>query len=242
MLYTRCPCDAQVLSHHTSRSSTRTTEQSVSSAIQPIEATRGEDHRLREGRSTTEQIFSLRILCEKDIQQEQDLYQVFIDSKKTFNRDCHAALWATMKKYNISTNLIQVIKDISNRATSTVLFISSGGVWLGTTFLVRQRRLLSLTLFNIFMERIMTDTLEDREGTVGIGGRTIKNLRFADDIDGLAGEEQELANLVQRPNKASTAYDIEFSAEKTKLMANNTSGINIQIKVDGQKLGTVTSF
>ena len=42
----------------------------------------------------------------------------------------------------------------------------------------------------------MTDALEDDEGTVSIGGRTITNLRFADDIDGLAGEEEELANLV----------------------------------------------
>ena len=49
---------------------------------------------------------------------------------------------------------------------------------------------------NIFLERIMTATLEDHEDTVSIGGRTITNLRFADDIDGLAGEEEELANLV----------------------------------------------
>ena len=40
----------------------------------------------------------------------------------------------------------------------------------------------------------MTDALEDNEGTVSIGGRTITSLRFADDIDGLAGAEQELAN------------------------------------------------
>ena len=33
-----------------------------------------------------------------------------------------------------------------------------------------------------------------------------------------------------------------ISAEKTKLMTNNTSGINIEIKVNGQKLETVTSF
>ena len=32
--------------------------------------------------------------------------------------------------------------------------------------------------------------LEDHEGTVSIGGRTITNLRIADDIDGLAGEEK----------------------------------------------------
>ena len=37
----------------------------------------------------------------------------------------------------------------------------------------------------------MTDALEDHEGTVIIGGRTLTNLRFADDIDGLAGEEEE---------------------------------------------------
>ena len=35
---------------------------------------------------------------------------------------------------------------------------------------------------------------------------------------------------------------MEISAEKTKLMTNNTSGINTEIKVNGQRLETVTSF
>ena len=35
---------------------------------------------------------------------------------------------------------------------------------------------------------------------------------------------------------------MEICAEKTKLMANNASGINTDIKVNGQKLETVTSF
>ena len=35
---------------------------------------------------------------------------------------------------------------------------------------------------------------------------------------------------------------MEISAEKTKLMTNNTSGINTEIKVNGQKLETVTRF
>ena len=38
------------------------------------------------------------------------------------------------------------------------------------------------------------------------------------------------------------AYSMEISAEKTKLMTNNTSGINTEIKVNGHKLETVTSF
>ena len=88
----------------------------------------------------------------------------------------------------------------------------------------------------------MTDALEGHEGTVSIGGRTITNLRFVDDIDGLAGEEEELANLVERLGKASTAYGMEISAEKIKLKTNNTCSINTEIKVNGQKLETVTSF
>ena len=35
---------------------------------------------------------------------------------------------------------------------------------------------------------------------------------------------------------------MEISAEKTKLMTNNTSDINTEIKVNGQKLEAVTSF
>ena len=86
----------------------------------------------------------------------------------------------------------------------------------------------------------MTDAVEDHEGTVSIGGRTITSLRFADDIDVLAGEEEELAKSVECLSKASTVYFIGISAEKTKLMTNNTSGINTEIKVNGQKLETVT--
>ena len=46
--------------------------------------------------------------------------------------------------------------------------------------------------------------------------------------------------LAELLDKASTAYSVEVSAEKTKLMTNNTSGI--KIKVNGQKLETVTIF
>ena len=69
----------------------------------------------------------------------------------------------------------------------------------------------------------MTGALENHEGTASVGGREITNLRFADGIDGLAGEEEELTKLVERLDKAFTAYGIDISAQKTKLMTNNTS-------------------
>ena len=184
----------------------------------------------RPGRSTTEQIFNLRILCERYLQHQQDLYHVFIDFKKAFDRVWHEALWATMRLYNININLITVIQKLCEKATSAVCFNNSIGDWFKTSVGVRQGCLLSPTLFNIILERIMTDALEDHARTVSIGGRTITNLRFADDKDGLAGTETELTNLVERLDKTSTAYGMQISAEKTKLMTNNINGISSTIK------------
>ena len=108
-----------------------------------------------------------------------------------------------MQKYNSRTNLIRVIKNLYDKATSAVLFNSSMGDWFRTTVGVQQGCLLSPILFNIFLERIMTDASEDHIGAVSIGGRTITNLHFADDIDGLTGDKEELANLVERLDKVS---------------------------------------
>ena len=93
----------------------------------------------------------------------------------------------------------------------------------------------------------MSDALEDHEGSVNIGGRTTTNPRFADNIDRLAGEEEKLTKLVERLDKASTAYGIEISAEKTNMMKKKQTKKTIpvastQIIVNGQKLDTVTSL
>ena len=71
----------------------------------------------------------------------------------------------------------------------------------------------------------MTDALKEHDGKVSIGGRNITNLRFADDIDALAEEEQELEALVESLDKTCTRYKMKISAEKTELITNNDDGI-----------------
>ena len=92
----------------------------------------------RIGRSTIEQICNLRIICEKYLQHQQDLYHVFIDFKKAFDRVWHAALWTIMRQYNIGNNLIHVIQRLYERATSAVFINGNIGDWFHTTVGVRQ--------------------------------------------------------------------------------------------------------
>ena len=88
----------------------------------------------------------------------------------------------------------------------------------------------------------MSDALEEHDGKVSKGGRNITNLRFADDTDALAEEEQEVEAVKESLDKTCTRYKMEIRAEKAKLMTNSATGIHREIKVKGQKLGTVTSF
>ena len=196
----------------------------------------------RAGRSTTEQIFNLRILCEKYLQHQQNLYHVFIDFKKAFDRIWHEALWVNMRKYNINASIIRAIENLYDKAQSAVLFNGSTGEWFRTTVGVRQGCLLSPTLFNIFLERIMCEALYDHEGSVSIGGRYITNFHFADDIVVNAEEEEEAGVLIDRLDRTTTRYKIEISPDKTKVMTNNPNGFQRQIKIKGQRLEKVEKY
>ena len=158
----------------------------------------------RAGRSTTEQIFNLRILGEKYLQQQQNLYHVFIDFQKAFDSVWHEALWATMRKYNINASIIWAIANLYNKAQSVVLFNGSTGEWFRKTVGVRQGCLLSQTHFTIFLERNMCEALGDHEGSVSIGRRLITNFRYADDIVVNAEEEEEADVLVDKLDTTTT--------------------------------------
>ena len=81
----------------------------------------------------------------------------------------------------------------------------------------------------------MIDTLEDHEGLVSIRSRTITNLGFADNIDVLAGQEQELFSLIKHLDEVSTTYGMQISAEKSQLMTNNANGTSTDIAIDKKK-------
>ena len=147
-----------------------------------------------------------------------------------------------VKRRNDNHSPGQAIKNLYDKAQSAVLFYGSTGDWFRTTVGVRQGCLLSPTLFNIFIERIMSDALDDHEGSVSIGGRFITNFRFADDIVVNAEEEEEAGVLIDRLDTITTRYKMEIGPDKAKLMTNNPNGFQREIKRKGQRLEEVENF
>ena len=68
-------------------------------------------------------------------------------------------------------------------------------------------------------------------------------MRFADDIYRLAGSQEELAELIRRLDKSCSAYRMEISAEKTKVMTNvYVKDLKTQFKVRDSCLEIVNQF
>ena len=147
-----------------------------------------------------------------------------------------------MKRFNINARLIKVIQSLYEKAISAIYYEGKVGEWFTTRTGVRQGYLLSPTLFNIMLEQIMNEALLDHKGTVSIGGRVITNLRFADDIDGLAGSEHKLVNLMNKIDSTSRTYGMEINTNKTTIMTNCEGHFNNSISLHGEIIESVDTF
>ena len=196
----------------------------------------------RAGRSTVEQIFNCRIMMEKHLQHQRELFHNFIDFKKAFDRVWHEGLWQVLRKFGIEEGLVTTIQALYSSSSSAVLLNNEVGDYFKTTVGVRQGCLLSPTLFNLFLENIMRETTHDFESTISIGGRVISNLRFADDIDLMGGSNNELQDLTDRLERRAGAYGMEVSSEKSKVMVNSANNTAAQINMNGQQLEEVAAF
>ena len=196
----------------------------------------------RAGRSTVEQIFNCRIMMEKHLQHQKELYHNFIDFKKAFDRVWHDGLWHSLRGFGIKEGLVQIMKSLYSSANSAVLLNNNTSEYFRTTVGVRQGCLLSPVLFNLYLEQIMRDTLHNFESSISIGGRKISNLRFADDIDLMGGSNSELQELTDRLSNSAKAYGMEVSCEKSKVMVNGSENSTVQITMNGQQLEEITAF
>ena len=81
--------------------------------------------------------------------------------------------------------------------------------------------------------------LEEAQAGIKIAGRSINNLRYADDTTLMAESEEELKSLLMKVKEDSEKDCLKLNIQKTEIMA--SSPITSQ-QIDGEKVETVTDF
>ncbi|XP_052271344.1 uncharacterized protein LOC127872048 [Dreissena polymorpha] len=74
----------------------------------------------RAERSTVEQIFNRGVIIEKHLQYQRELFHIFIDFKKGFDRVWHDGLWQVLRGFNNDEGLVKVIQELYGNASSAV--------------------------------------------------------------------------------------------------------------------------
>ena len=82
-------------------------------------------------------------------------------------------------------------------------------------------------------------SLDEAQAEIKIAGRSINNLRYADDITLMAESEGELKSLLMKVKEESEKVGLKLNIQKTKIMA---SGPMSSWQIDGEIVETVADF
>src|SRR5438132_5469131 len=106
---------------------------------------------------------------------------------------------------------------------------------------VRQGCSLSPLLFNIYAEAMMVEAMEGIEEGIKVGGKLIKDGRFADDQGMIAKSEAGLQKIMDGLNSTSLEYGMKINIKKTKVMKVSKVG-EVNITINGTKIEQVKSL
>ena len=219
----------------------------------------------RPGRSTVDMIFTVRQVQEKCLEQNLDLYSVFIDLTKAFDTVSREALWDVLARFGCPPKFIQIIRLFHVDMTGQVLsngeqsdpFIISNGVKKGCV--------LAPVLFNLFFTCVPRQAVGNMDEGLYVRFRydgpifdlrrqsaktkTINSLIqeaiFADDCALMAHKSGDLQAMLNSFSDASKQFGLTISLGKTEVLFErtpNSAAPQPAISIDDVELKVVNSF
>ena len=174
----------------------------------------------RKGRGTRDQIANICWIMEKAREFQKNMYFCFIDYAKTFDCVDDNKLWKTLQEMGIPDHLPCLLRNLFAGQEATVRTGHGTTHWFQIGKGVHQGCILSPCLFNLYAEYIMRNAeLNEAQAGIKIAGKTINNLRYADDTTFMAESEGELKSLLMKVKEESEKVGLKLNIQKTKIMA-----------------------
>ena len=145
-----------------------------------------------------------------------------------------------LKEMGIPGHLICLLRNLYANSRNNVRTGHGTTDWFQIGKEVRQGCVLSPCLFNLYTEYIIRNTgLDEAKAGIKIAGRSINNLRYADDNILMAESKEELKSLLMKVKEESEKLGLKLNIQKTKIMA---SGPITSWQIDGETMETESLF
>ena len=148
--------------------------------------------------------------------------------------------WKILQEIGIRDHLTCLLRNLCAGQEATVRTGHGTIDWFQIGKGVHQGYILSPCLFNLYAEYIMRNArVYEAQARIKIAGRSINNLRYADDTTLMAESEEELKSLLMKVKVVSEKVGLKLNIQKTKIMA---SGPITSWQIEGETMETVTDF
>ena len=194
------------------------------------------------GRGTVEQIFALSQIIEKSIEFNKPLYIVFIDFTKAFDSIKLDKLWLILDKTPLNKNYINLLKSLYDGSQASIKTDLGESRFVDIKKGVKQGDMLSAILFCVALAAVMLKTEEVCKSGFSIGGITLSNLSYADDIALLNECSLKLQEFVNELAKNAKEIGLEINLKKTECMSTAKLQPDLNISIYGKPIKQVNQF
>ncbi|KAG7296805.1 hypothetical protein JYU34_020747 [Plutella xylostella] len=187
------------------------------------------------GKSTTDAIQTIRILMEKHRHNKENLYFVFIDLEKAFDRVPRKLVWQALRAQCIPESYITIIQDMYTNVLTQVKNPAGLSKHFHVRVGVHQGSALSPLLFNISMDYITRE----------IQGPTPWCILYADDIALISRSASDLQGTFNRWVDEIERHGLRISRTKTEYMEcdyGGTDALGCDITIENTPLPKVSQF
>ncbi|XP_062717045.1 uncharacterized protein LOC134292171 [Aedes albopictus] len=198
-----------------------------------------------DGRSTTDQIFTVRQILQKCREYQVPTHHPFIDFKAAYDSIDRAELWRIMDENGFPGKLTRLIKATMDGVQNCVRVSDE----LSSSFVsrrgLRQGDGLSCLLFNIALEGVMRRAGLNSRGTIFT--KSGQFVCFADDMDIIARTFGTVAELYTRLKREAAKVGLVVNASKTKYMLvggteHDRIRLGSNVTIDGDTFEVVEEF
>lgn len=186
------------------------------------------------GRSTTDQMFTLRQILEKTHEFQVDTHHLFVDFKQAYDTPTRDELFKAMNRFGIPSKLINLCRMTLSDTRSCVRIGGTTSKSFQTIRGFRQGDALSCSFFNILLEVIMKVANINTRNIIYTKSSQI--LGYADDLDLIGRRKEDVAESFLAIEKAAKGVGLHVNEDKTKYLlssrndgSHNRLGQNVSI-------------
>jgi len=173
-----------------------------------------------------------------------ETHLLFIDYQKAFDNIQRQILFNILKSRPMPDTLLKAIVDIYTQNKILIKFNNKLSKPVDINKGVRQGCPLSPTLFNIYLDEIITKwQKQDIIGIKLLKNQQLSMLLFADNQVIIADTEDNLQKAAHKLNRLITEYGLTISVQKTKSMAfKGRDPVRTRTVIDNKIIDQVNSF